>query len=127
MGASRKLPRKALIQAYQDIANFTRKLCEKHCITRDGHIGSCCDKMYCEIALERAAQYGIELKHVSQRPAFLLNDHGCTIDPWLRPMCAVHVCDKCIYFNIEDYNEYFRLRNKVDELEWKEHKDDEHK
>jgi hypothetical protein len=120
----RKLPSQALIQAYQEIADFTRKLCEKHCITVDEHIGSCCDKMYCEIALERAAQYGIKLEHVSANPCFLLNEHGCTVDPWLRSMCAVHVCDKCIYFNIRDYNKYFKLRGKVDKLEWEETKDE---
>ena len=79
---------------------------------------SCCDAMYCQMALELAAEIGEELKPTDHPRLPLMGPDGCIAPPHLRPLCTLHVC--CINglgFNPQDpawTKRYFKLRAKLE-------------
>ena len=80
---------------------------------------SCCDPMYCRMAIERAEELGEELVPVDIDAKLpLMGPTGCVAPPHLRPLCTLHFC--CINgmgFNAEDMawtEKYFKLRDKLE-------------
>lgn len=72
--------------------------------------------------------YGLELEHDPHRRLPLLGEHGCTAEPHLRPVCALHAC--CIagmgYKTRGEHADqwtkrYFELREQIEEIEWHVH------
>lgn len=53
-----------------------------------------------------------------------MGPEGCTVPPYLRPLCTLHTCDVGSYgFKADDPNgewtdDYFTLRNEIGELEY---------
>ena len=105
--------KKVLQTAYQEIANFTRPQCMGGCPDP----GGCCQPRYCEAATLRAAQCGEELPPPSGGRLPYLGPAGCNVDPWLRPLCAVHVCEARLIADPVFAKEYLALREKVLRLE----------
>lgn len=104
-----------LKELYEEMSRLTKEQCLKDCTTLSGNIGSCCDKMYCEIALENAEKVGVPLiRREGNLPA--LGSDGCIVPPYLRPMCTMHVCDKSLRGG-SFFKSYFELRDKINAME----------
>jgi hypothetical protein len=108
---------------YQEMADLTRPKC-----AGEGKGGcrvplSCCSPEYCEFAMEYAKkEYGVELVKTDHPKLPLMGPTGCTAAPYLRPMCSLHLCaingigltgDK--KFDAD----YYKLREKIEQEEWK--------
>ena len=77
---------------------------------------SCCDKRYCELAIEYAKEnWGIELAPTDNNELPLLGPDGCIAAPHLRPVCTVHVCERSYLSDAEYIEKYFDLRDKLSE------------
>jgi hypothetical protein len=82
--------------------------------------------MYCEIAIEYAAESGETLQRTDHPTLPLMGPTGCVVAPHLRPLCTLHVCsingvghDKDPVFT----EKYFVLRDAICvELELKNEK-----
>ena|ERR1017187_3868949 len=78
---------------------------------------SCCDIIYCEMAMEIADKLNEPLTPTGNIQLPLMGPHGCIAPPHVRPLCSLHVC--CISgagFNSQDQEwtkKYFKLRNKL--------------
>lgn len=118
--------RDRIIAAYQELADFTGPVCGRTC-SRFPSQGKyrCCSPEYCEYAAQYAKEdWQIELKPTGNPDLLFMGENGCTVPPHLRPMCTAHVCDiNGIGFLRADpikwTKEYFRLRAKVEKLEYK--------
>lgn len=100
-------------QAFEAIYQHTKDSCAKCRIPY-----SCCSKEYCEMALDYAAQRGVELVVTGHERLPLMGEEGCTAPPHLRPLCSIHTCD--IACNGTSGNKqwdrrYFKLRAACDE------------
>lgn len=102
----------------QEMSNITAPECASSC--RVPH--TCCDNLYCEIALHYAKRtYGIELKATGEHPTLpFMSATGCVVEPYLRPICTVHTCAVQSVGqkqNDPEWNEhYYQLRNEIDDL-----------
>lgn len=74
--------------------------------------------MYCDLAADRAKEYGVEAKETGHPKLPFMGANGCTIEPWLRPICAVHVCEQKLVGDPTFTKKYFALRDRVDRLEF---------
>lgn len=82
---------------------------------------SCCDEMYCEITKHCARRtYGVDLQPTGHPRYPFMGEHGCIVEPHMRPMCTVHVCSIQAFGQKPDdraWNEaYWQLRNRIDDL-----------
>jgi len=81
---------------------------------------SCCDEMYCQMAIEYAKnEWGVELKTTDHPKLPLMGPTGCTAAPHLRPICTVHTCQinsVGTSGNAEWDQKYFTLREQIEEL-----------
>lgn len=114
-----------LKDAWRAVADHTKPVCmnsggaweERRARGLCMNPGSCCDSMYCEIALETAAEMGEPLARTEHPTLPLMGPDGCSAPPHVRPMCSLHVC--CISSlgfkpNDEEWTErYFQLREKA--------------
>lgn len=112
---------KKLINLYEKMAALTAPICANSKGDGCRAIHSCCDAIYCEMAIERAKSVGIELAITDHPKLPLMGEGGCVAPAYLRPICTVHVC--CINgfgFKPNDpewTKEYFRLRRAIDRNE----------
>lgn len=80
---------------YEEIARLTGPLCGKtaECAAFRDRPTRCCERKYCDatarFALER---YGITLEPTGHPDLLFMAEGGCVVPPYLRPICAVHVC-----------------------------------
>ena len=98
--------------AYAAIAAFTRPFCMRQC----GR-GTCCAARYCDLAEHRAAEFGVRLPHQAHDTLKFMGAEGCVVPPYLRPLCAVHVCEYELHQNPGFERAYRSLREKVVALE----------
>ena len=108
-----------LKQLYQEMADLTLPECGKNC--RMPY--SCCEHFYCISTMEYAKQiYGIEIEPVNNPIIPLLGPEGCVVEPYLRPLCTLHVCSinsSGFKPGDDEFNrKYFELRNKIELLEF---------
>jgi hypothetical protein len=101
----------------QEMADHTAPECATVC--RIPH--NCCDIMYCEIALHYARRtYNIELQPTGHPTLLFMSERGCVVEPYLRPLCTLHVCSiQSLGQKPDDpeWNEtYYQLRNHIDDL-----------
>jgi len=113
-----------IIAAWQKIADHTSQKCGlPHCkLIAKLRPNRCCDKMYCQMAAEYAKdRYGIDLPKTDHPDLLFMGEKGCTVAPYLRPMCSLHQCGICsmgvLKGNPAWTSEYFRLREEIDILE----------
>ncbi len=100
--------------AYAAIAAFTRPFCMRQC----GR-GICCAPRYCDLAERRAAEFGLSLPRQAHPSLKYMGEEGCIVPPYLRPLCAVHVCEYELHLNPGFGRGYRSLREKVVALEQK--------
>lgn len=69
------------------------------------------------MAIELAQQYGVELKPVREDKCPLLGPEGCIAEPYLRPLCSLHICDKLLFSSPYLMRDYYDLRDKINRIE----------
>jgi hypothetical protein len=80
--------RQQLIDLYAQVAAHTLPEC-RACFRPH----SCCDKLYCDIAVVVAKKHwDIDLPQTTHPTLPLMGPTGCTAAPHLRPMCSLHTC-----------------------------------
>ena len=83
----------------------------------------CCDRIYCEQAMELASHDGIELKPTGHLTLPMMGSDGCIAHPAYRPICTAHQCGiSSVGFAVsqEWTDEYFRLRESFEEALWED-------
>lgn len=113
-----------VIAAWQALADHTAKKCGlPHCrLIAELRPNRCCDKQYCLMAEEYAKdRYGITLPRTDHPTLPFMGPTGCTVAPYLRPICSLHQCGICSMGSLKGdpawTAEYFRLREAIDTLE----------
>lgn len=115
-----------LIELYRQLYELTITDCKKKCKLG---VGSCCSSEYCEMALQYARDFwDTELKPTgfpNPKGLMFLGPEGCVVAPHLRPLCTAHDCQiNSLGVKPGDpewTTAYFKLRNKIDRLEWERH------
>lgn len=106
-----------LIDLYKKMYELTLPECKKCRVPL-----SCCSPEYCDMAEGYAKEeWGVELKPLENRSLKFLDDDGCIVPPHLRPMCTMHTCGiggMGTSGNIKWDQEYWKLRDKINELEY---------
>ena len=110
--------RQLLIALYASLAAHT----EPECATACRRPLSCCEAMYCELAVDFAQRYWRVDLQPGWHPALpLMGTDGCTAAPHLRPICTAHTCDVCEHGakpGDEAWTKRYReLRDAIEELE----------
>jgi hypothetical protein len=113
-----------LIAAWKALADHTRAKCgTPHCrVIPELRPHRCCDRQYCVMAKEYAKdRYGIELQPTGHPDLPFMGPNGCTVEPYLRPICSLHQCSinsmGVLRGDPSWTVEYFRLRETIDILE----------
>lgn len=111
-------PIQKLTELYQQMYELTEPECAKCRASR-----SCCSPEYCQLAMQRAAEFGVTLTPTGHDRLPLMGKAGCIAPPHLRPLCTLHTCDMSgLGFKRDDplgewTDKYFELRNEIDEFE----------
>ncbi len=104
------------VEIFSEIATLTKEHCDKTCI----RMGSCCEALYCHIAIEEAAEDGVVLE-VQDGPLPLMKDGQCLAQPHHRVLCSLHQCDisgvGVFRGDTERTIKYFKLRQEAEEAE----------
>jgi hypothetical protein len=89
------VPNTKIIELYAIMAAITEPLCGKTCSTRPPKSPyRCCSPEYCDFAAQYAKEeFNITLQATGNTELRFMGPNGCTVDPYLRPMCTMHVCD----------------------------------
>jgi len=96
---------------FAEMAALTWEKCKVDCRTPTP---SCCSPEYCDMALEYAKENGIELEK-PEGSNLLIGPNGCLAEPWLRPLCSFHICERSLS-DSTFYKNYFELRERIDTL-----------
>lgn len=104
---------------YAEIAAYTKPKCTNACRVPQ----SCCSPEYCDMAIEIAAkEYNIILEKTNHPKLPLMGENGCVAEPYLRPLCSLHVCEGTLMRSGQDYLEkYFDIRDKINMEEAKKY------
>jgi hypothetical protein len=105
---------------YQQMADLTKPKCANCRLPY-----SCCSTEYCLETIDYAKEvFNVDLIKTDHPKLPLMGVEGCMADPYLRPMCTYHTCDiNSLGCDPRDHKwteEYFQLRDKIDELSFKE-------
>lgn len=108
-----------LKELYKEIAEHTKPKCSNTCNLPQ----SCCSPEYCEMAMDIAAkEYNILLKRTDNPRLPLMGINGCVAEPYLRPLCSVHICEGTLFRSGPAFMEkYFDIREKINEEECKKY------
>jgi hypothetical protein len=98
-----------LKRKYRRIADITRPRCLEQC----HEPGACCTPRYCELAQTRAREFGVRLPEQGHPTLKYMGTQGCVVPPYLRPLCAVHVCDYHVMRDDAFARAYLELREEV--------------
>lgn len=104
---------------YQQMYELTRPECDACRCPR-----SCCSPEYCDLATQRAADFGVTLTPTGHDKLPYMGAEGCVVPAWLRPLCTLHTCDISGWgFKGNDpggkwTERYFNLRNDIEDEEW---------
>lgn len=103
-----------LKQAWQRIADITNDKCKNACRVKL----SCCSPEYCAMTIDYAKEsWNVELPMMDHPTLPLMGAQGCTASPHLRPLCAMHVCEMNYLKDQTFAEEYFNLRERINDLE----------
>lgn len=108
-----------MIELYQQMYALTEPECANCRIAY-----SCCSPEYCDLAIERAAEFGVTLMPTGHDKLPLMGAAGCIAAPHLRPLCTLHTCDMSgLGYKQDDplgeWNDtYFNLRDQINDLEF---------
>ena len=105
---------KRLKVLYQQMADLTKPKCGECRIPY-----YCCSPEHCEETARYAEEkFGVTLPRGEGRLPFL-GETGCTVEPYMRPICSVHVCDNH-QWNVDFAQPYFDLRDEITQVEFDE-------
>lgn len=112
-----------LIPLWQRMSDMTKPECGQSC--KIPH--SCCSPEYCDEAIFYAkSKWGVTLTPTDHAKLPLMGPDGCIAAPHLRPTCTVHTCDINSFgakvrptLDQEWTKAYFKLRNRIEDMEWK--------
>jgi hypothetical protein len=114
--------RDLLIAAYKQMSELTAPLCGK-CPRMQQAVNRCCDKRYCEMAIQIAKKdWGVTLKPTGHSIIPLMGPDGCTAEPHFRPLCTLHNCQINAFgytLNSKWDKKYFDLRSKINTLQFR--------
>jgi hypothetical protein len=103
----------------KEMADLTLPECQSACVVPL----SCCDSMYCAITEIYARDFfNITLEPTENSSLKFMGPSGCTVAPYLRPLCTLHTCEvNSLGYKRHDpglawTNSYFELREKIDDL-----------
>lgn len=103
---------------WQEMADLTAPECASVC--RLPH--SCCSPEYCDMAEDRAKEFGVILQLQDHPTLKFMGQNGCTVPPYLRPLCTLHTCAiNSFGFKPGDdkfTKKYFRLRALIEGAEY---------
>ena len=102
-----------LVRKYAEIAELTRQACMTDC----PQPGACCTPKGCAAAEARAAQLGLRLQAQRHPRLKFMGRTGCVVPPYLRPLCAVQVCEMPRLRESTVSRTYFALREELRALE----------
>jgi hypothetical protein len=97
-------PDQKLKDLYTKMAELTKTVCLSECL--GGRVGSCCSPEYCQMAIDFAKENDIELTETK-------NAKGCLVEPWLRPLCTLHICERILMRDVDFASKYFDLRDEI--------------
>lgn len=105
-----------LKKLYEEIAELTKPKCSGSCNVPQ----SCCSPEYCEMAIIIAEkEYGIKLEKTSHERLPLMGLGGCIAEPYLRPLCSLHICEGTLYRSGSAFlHKYFSIREDINEEEF---------
>ena len=109
----KELPQKRLDDLYQRVANLTKPKCAS-CNVPFG----CCSPDIGLFVEEQLKEIGVIYPKTGNKKCQYLSDEGCATPPKHRPLCSVHVCEKHYIIDQKFAQEYFDLREEIDELEY---------
>jgi hypothetical protein len=116
---------KQLKLLYEQMAEHTQPECAKCRVPF-----SCCSPEYCDMATATAERHGVKLRPTGHPTLLYMGPSGCTVEPYLRPLCTVHTCAiNSFGFKPNDTKwtkKYFRLRDRIEELEWQVEEEKDH-
>lgn len=99
---------------YQQMSDLTKPKCGQ-CNIPHG----CCGHEHCEETKAYAKEeYGVSLESTGHPTLPFMGTNGCVVEPYLRPICSVHVCEKWYMTNLEFSDKYFSLRDQLSEAEF---------
>ena len=105
-----------LVELYQQMYEMTLPECKSCRVPL-----SCCDEMYCRLAEDWAAEFGVKLEPTGHPTLKFMGQNGCTVPPHFRPNCTLHTCDmNSLGFKRKDLKwteKYFELRERINQLE----------
>ncbi len=102
-----------LERKYRQIAEMTQPWCLEQC----PEPGGCCAPQYCDLAEMRAGEFGVTLPEQVHPTLKFMGASGCIVPPFLRPLCAVHVCESQLREDPGFAQGYQALREEVCSLE----------
>ena len=79
---------------------------------------TCCNDNQCDFTKQIAK----ETWGVDSGKAPYMTDSGCSIDPHLRQLCTLHICEKHYMLDPVFNKRYFKLRDKITILEFEVYK-----
>lgn len=110
---------KTLIAFYKELSDLTRPLCSLCRVPFN-----CCSAEYCSLAKSWAKdRWNLDISSlaIKNNKIPFLSKEGCLVAPHLRPICTLHHCQiNSLGFFIGQKkltNEYFSIREKIEELE----------
>ena len=77
-----------LERLFREMADLTEPKCAGSC----RRPRSCCSPEYCGMAMDEAAERGVELRPTGHPTLPLMGPNGCVAPPHLRPLCTLHLC-----------------------------------
>lgn len=117
---SKAILHKMFRNGMQLMYELTSKKCEL-----DKCHGICCSPEQCEIVKNDLDAQGVEYNQGTHPTMAFLTDDGCILEPWQRPLCTLHICDKFLMSDELFYSKYFHLRSNLDLLLYILDEDDE--
>ncbi len=99
---------------YQQMFNLTNLKCGECRVPY-----SCCSDEDCASTQDFAKELrGVDISHLNTANKIrFLGENGCVVEPYLRPICTVHVCENHYMTDIGFNEQYFDLREEINLLE----------
>ena len=98
---------------YEQMVNLTKPKCGKCNVPH----GCCSREHYEEVKSYAKKEYDILLEPTIHPTLPFMGTNGCIVEPYLRPICSVHVCEKWYMTDLEFREKYFDLREQICEEE----------
>lgn len=115
MSVDREKEQAELNALYVEIAELTKPKCGQCRVPYQ-----CCQPDVCELIALCAKEDGIDLPRTDHPTLPFMGPEGCTLEPFQRPLCAVHVCENHLWEPVF-YEEYMVLRARITEKEYDLH------